>query len=221
MYPYNFKDLTGQRFEKLVVLSQYGRINSYIHWNCQCDCGKTIVVCGKDLLRGHKKSCGCMKGLRSDNKKWETKTDLLKLVSQYDYERIKRCWHSMKRRCTEKYHDRKDYYDRGISFIDDWNDFYNFAIWSINNGYKSDLTLDRIDTNGNYCPENCRWVNMKVQQNNKRNNVYITYLGKTQTMKQWSEELNIPYGRIKGRHKRSNDPNILFQESTVKEGAIK
>lgn len=87
----------------------------------------------------------------------------------------------------------------------------NFYNWAINNGYQDGLTIERIDVDGNYEPSNCKWVSWKAQQNNKRNNVLLTYGGKTQNMKQWSEELDIPYTRINARHQRGyTDKECLF-----------
>ena len=118
----------------------------------------------------------------------------------------------MKWRCTTNYHDREDYYDRGIRVCAEWLDFYSFAQWSIDNGYKDNLTLDRLDNDKGYEPANCRWADVKIQQNNKRNNVYITYLGKTQTMSQWCDELNLNYGMVRERHRRGWDVPRLFEE---------
>ena len=112
--------------------------------------------------------------------------------------RIHNEWRSMKRRCYSKEQKGyKDYGGRGITVCDEWlHDFQAFYDWAMANGYDDNLTLDRIDSNGNYEPSNCRWVSQKVQQNNRRNNHYITYNGKTQTAKQWAEELNINYSTI-------------------------
>ena len=117
-------------------------------------------------------------------------------------------------RCTQNYHNKDAYYSRGISVCQEWNEkevgFMRFFEWAINNGYSDDLTLDRIDVNGNYSPENCRWVTMKVQQNNRRDNIMIEYNGKTQTMKQWCEELGLNYGMVRTRKQRGWEVPELF-----------
>lgn len=95
-----------------------------------------------------------------------------------------------------------DYGGRGITVCDEWTGsqgFEHFYEWAIKNGYENCLTLDRIDVNGNYSPENCRWITNKEQQNNKRDNVYITINNETLTMKQWSEKVGIPYNTVKQR----------------------
>lgn len=110
----------------------------------------------------------------------------------------------MKTRCYNKDNpDYKDYGGRGITICDEWlNDFMAFYYWSINNGYKDNLTIDRIDNNKGYSPDNCRWVDVKTQTNNTRRNVLLSYNGKTQSMAQWAKELNISYNTIICRHRK-------------------
>lgn len=159
---------------------------------CKCDCGKEKVVSSKALLNGSTKSCGCL--AREVSKLNNTKHGKR-------YTRIYRIWLSMKNRCSnskDKYWN--DYGGKGIRVCESWkNDFMRFYEWSINNGYSDNLTIDRIDVNGMYCPENCRWATNKEQQNNKTTNHYITYNGETKTMMQWAEELNIKYTTLRAR----------------------
>ena len=106
---------------------------------------------------------------------------------------------------------KKDYYDRGITICPEWvNGFKAFYDWSMSNGYRDGLTLDRIDNDKRYSPENCRWVDMKVQANNRRNNVYIKYMGETKTMKQWCDYLGVDYGLVRNRRRRGIEPPRLF-----------
>lgn len=119
--------------------------------------------------------------------------------------RLNSIYYDMKRRCYDSSNiDFKFYGARGITVCKEWLDsemfdkrsskgWLAFKEWALSNGYKEGLSIDRIDVNKGYSPENCRWITMKEQNNNRRNNHLITYKGKTQTMKQWSEELNIPY----------------------------
>lgn len=104
--------------------------------------------------------------------------------------KIYKRWASIKNRCVnEKYNQFINYGGRGISMCDEWiNSPENFIEWAINNGYQEHLTIDRIDNNGNYCPENCRWVTRKFQQNNRRVNILLTAFGETKTLMQWSED---------------------------------
>lgn len=112
---------------------------------------------------------------------------------------------SMKMRCSEKNkgRNRKDYYEKGIRVCEEWkSSFLNFYIWAITNGYNDNLSIDRIDSNGNYEPANCRWVSMPEQQRNKSNNRFYTYNGKTQILAEWGREYNISYDRLFKRLKK-------------------
>lgn len=102
-------------------------------------------------------------------------------------------WHGMKKRCYEKKHNNyTNYGGRGIGVCSEWKEsFIAFKSWAEANGYKDNLTLDRIDNNKNYCPENCRWLTIKEQQSNRRNNHWVTYKGITKTATQWASELGI------------------------------
>lgn len=116
------------------------------------------------------------------------------------HNRLYRIWAGIRRRCNNpNVPNYKDYGGRGIKVCNEWNSFENFEAWARSNGYADNLSIDRIDTNGDYCPENCRWATDKEQANNKRNNKFITFNGKTQTMKQWAEELGINYSALKCR----------------------
>lgn len=120
------------------------------------------------------------------------------------YYRLYRIWSGMKQRCyNQKLREYKWYGARGIKVCDEWRqDFQSFYVWALANGYTDDLSLDRIDGDKNYCPDNCRWATDKEQHNNQSNNIKITYGNKTQTLKQWSEELNINYSTLRMRLER-------------------
>lgn len=115
----------------------------------------------------------------------------------------------MKNRCSDKADllHKKSYFDRGIRVCNEWkNDFKAFYNWAINNGYSDELTIDRIDNNGNYSPDNCRWATVKEQNKNRRSNHLITFNGETHTMKEWSEILKIDYNKLKHRINNYNWP---------------
>lgn len=117
--------------------------------------------------------------------------------------RIYRIWFDMHRRCYQKQNKRYSRYGaRGIKVCDKWHDFQNFFDWSLANGYKDNLTLDRKNNNESYCPQNCRWADVFEQANNRANNHFITYKGETKTLMQWSRCLNINYSTLRQRIRR-------------------
>ena len=152
------QDLTGQRFGKLVAVRPTNeRKHTSVVWECRCDCGNVCLATQNMLSRGYKKSCGCM----------------------HEYVKCKRLhcvWTSMLDRCRNpKSREYKNYGARGISVCDEWRHYPNFEKWAFENGYDPDAprgkcTIDRIDVDGDYCPENCRFVDAKTQGRNKRNN---------------------------------------------------
>ena len=179
-------DLTGQKFGRWTVIEYEGTKGEGKHkchcWKCQCECGNVKIVREWNLKSGNSRSCGC---LVSDSNK------INKTTHGKRNTRLYRIWMSMRNRCNNKNSDAyEDYGGRGISVFPEWeNDFMSFYGWSIKNGYSKELTIDRVDVNGNYEPNNCRWVDMRTQCNNRRNNHVITYKGKTKTVSEWEREL--------------------------------
>jgi hypothetical protein len=175
-------DLIGKKFGKWTVISRAENSKSgQPMWVCKCDCGTVSKVFGNLLKGGHSKCCGC------ENKR-NLKHGLYKA-------RLYRIWHKMIERCEWATGENKDnYQNRGITVCEEWRkNFVSFAEWALKNGYTDELSIDRIDVNGNYEPSNCRWATSKEQANNTRRNVHISYDGKTLTLSQWAKELNINY----------------------------
>lgn len=194
-------DLTGQKFGRLTVIERAGsNSNGRALWRCHCECGNEIIRTGNTLLQGNTKSCGCLVADASSENGKKRATHGL------SNSRLFHVWMDMRVRCRDKNEKSyKNYGGRGIKVCEEWNnDFLSFYEWSISSGYdesapRGSYTLERINTNGDYSPENCKWVTMQEQQNNKRCNRFITYNGKTQTMAQWARELNINYTLLKSR----------------------
>lgn len=178
-------DITGRRFGRLVVESfAYVDAGRHSMWYCKCDCGKITVVQASSLRSGHTNSCGCLHA---------EKAKRMCLSHGGRKTRLYSVWRGMIGRTEHESHYGYDYYgERGITMCDEWrHDFQSFHDWAVTHGYREDLTIDRIDVNGNYCPENCRWVTMKEQQRNRRNNARITYNGETLPLSEWCERLGI------------------------------
>lgn len=177
------KDLAGFRFGRLTVISRAENDKSgNARWLCRCECGRKKVVAGYSLTRGLTKSCGCyQKEIARENAQKNIKNKCM-FTHGLSYDNLYIRWAAMKARCyNPKHTSYKNYGGRGIRICDEWrNDFSSFYEWAIHNGYRKDLTIDRIDNNGNYEPSNCRWVSRIVQQNNRRNTRKERFFGVTE-----------------------------------------
>lgn len=190
-----FRDLTGLRFGRLTVIKQYSNNHGQIKWLCRCDCGGTTTVLGGHLITGHTKSCGCL----------ERETKATQQGLRVKYPKLYRVWSHMKSRCENpKDKSYKGYGARGIAVCKEWQTLRNFIEWALNNGYKENLTLDRINNDGNYEPCNCRFTDVKTQSNNRRSNRYETYNGETHTVAEWADILKVPYHKITYRLNKCN-----------------
>lgn len=181
------KDISNYKFGRLVAIdiAFMGEKDGRAYWNCLCDCGKKVIVSGKHLRLGNIKSCGC---LNRDNtilrNKASAKQNGLSRTKEYN------TWHSMMNRCFDnKIKTYKHYGGRGITVCDRWKTFKNF--YEDMGISPPKYTLERIDNNGNYEPSNCKWADRTTQSNNRRTSRKITLNGKTLTVSQWSEILNI------------------------------
>ena len=203
-------DLTGKKFGKLEVIGVHDTGSRKTYYVCQCDCGDIKVVRADALISGATKSCGCIK----------KEQDKINLSANHKHKmsgtRIYETWQDMKRRCYNKQNARYDRYGgRGITVCDEWlNNFQSFYDWAISNGYSDDLTIDRIDNDGNYEPSNCRWSTAKEQCNNRGSNINITIGNATKSLMRWCEIFNVDYKKVYARYKRNGYEGIdrLFND---------
>lgn len=193
------KDISGQRFGRLVAIKptdvRKGK-GTDVFWLCNCDCGnKTLARC-TDLVSGHTKSCGCLLQEVYDNP--ATTTHGMSKTRLYN------TWCCMKARCENKNNTSYDIYGgKGVSVCDEWRtDFLNFYNWAYENGYNDDLSIDRIDGDGNYEPNNCRWATAKEQANNICTNRMITVDGVEHTSSEWSDITGFKANTIRERLER-------------------
>ncbi len=187
------RDLTNQRFGRLLVLKFAGNgKNGVPMWECLCDCGNKKNVSTGHLTHGDTQSCGCFH---------KEKLSLASATHGESKSRLYKIWAGIKSRCYDKQsRSYRKYGQRGITVCQEWCDSYeSFKAWAMANGYTDELTLDRKDNDGNYCPENCRWATQKEQQNNRRNNRLLTYNGETLTASQWNERLGFTRGTVSQR----------------------
>lgn len=160
------KNLSGMTFGRLKVVDRAGSENKRALWLCRCECGKEITVTSNALLTGNTKSCGCIKKEQIGN---------LSRRHGGSNDRLYEIWKGMKARCNNpKNRSYKNYGGRGISVCEEWNDYVAFRNWAYSSGYKMDAkygvcTIERIDVNMNYCPENCTWISLSEQMKNKTN----------------------------------------------------
>lgn len=197
--PYRIVDLSGQTFNRLTAIKVVGRKRGEAVWQCRCQCGNIVNVAGYALRSGDTKSCGCWKLEEISERQTTHGKSKTRLYNTYK---------AMKARCynpnTNHY---KQYGGRGIIVCEEWrNDFQAFYDWAMTNGYnpeagRGECTIDRIDSDGNYEPSNCRWVSIAKQERNKRNNHLIEFNGEIHTITEWSEKTGIGVATLISRLK--------------------
>lgn len=182
-------DLTGKTFGHWTVIRRAPNKGKRVFWLCRCVCGTEKIVQGTSLKNGVSKSCGCKKSENHFETHGLSNTDLY------------RKWLSIKNRCyNQKDKKYKNYGGRGIKVCDEWlNDFEAFYTWSLSHGYEKGLEIDRIDNNGNYEPDNCRYTTRRENMLNRNNTIKIKFRGEEKPLLKWCEELNLPYGTIYSR----------------------
>lgn len=186
------KCLIGQTFDCLTGIGE-SEIKGFYKFKCKC--GNIVDKRKYDVVSGKTKSCGCIKSERI--KKSKTKHGL-------SGSNIYMIWSSIKARCFNRNNSHyNNYGGRGITICNEWkNDFLSFYNWAMKNGYKKKLSIERIDVNKNYCPENCTWIPIREQSLNRTTTVKVLYNGKLCNLFDLCKELNIPYKRAIDRYKK-------------------
>ena len=186
------KDYSAQRFGRLVAIELVERSPSRDHkWRFACDCGGALVTSIRSVRSGHTSSCGCV------HKEGLVKRNSTHGLSR-SFPREYRSWKDMRARCTRKSSkDYAGYGGRGIRVCARWDDFAAFLedMGECPHG----CTIDRIDVNGGYSPENCRWAPAKIQANNKRSNARLTIDGETRTLQQWCDHYGVEHSKVRWR----------------------
>lgn len=188
-------DLTGQKFGRLTVIGMAAtkQKSGETNWTCRCDCGSPRTVASYKLRSGRTQSCGCL--MREQVGQRNTSHGMFGT-------RIYRIWTGMMTRCTnERSENYANYGGRGIRVCERWKKFENFYADMIGT-YRDDLSIDRIDSNGDYCPENCRWETATRQIRNRRITTILEFNGRTQSLADWADELAIPLGTLRERLRR-------------------
>lgn len=200
-------DISNQKFGRLLVIERTKNVSSKTAWKCLCDCGNIAYVTTSNLTCNRIKSCGCIKREMLKNRN---------ITHNQRHTQLYEVWKAMKQRCyNPKSQAYNNYGARGIKVCQEWlNNFQSFYDWSYGNGYnlnnqndeKNKLTIDRIDVNGNYEPNNCRWVNRKEQANNMRHTKHITINGETKCLAEWCRVLNVNRWTYHNRIKNGMSP---------------
>lgn len=193
-----FIDITGNKYNMLTVLELRRNANGVNMWLCKCDCGNETFVRASNLKSGAVKSCGCLRKPKPKHGMSNSK--------------LYRVWNGMKNRCYCKtVKSYKDYGARGIDVCDEWrNSPEAFISWALKNGYSDGMTIERIDNEKGYSPDNCKWISKGEQTKNRRNCRLYTYNGKTQVLSEWCKELNVDY---KMTHNRINKLHWTFEKA--------
>jgi len=188
-------DETGNTYGRLKVV-EIAKKDQFAYWLCKCSCENWSIVKGRDLRLKKTKSCGCLSKEQSNKICGWNKTH----GESKNNPRLYRIWKAMRNRCNNKNNPSFHRYGgRGIKVCKEWDEYEAFKNWAIDNDYGDGLSIDRINNNGNYTPDNCKWSTPLEQANNTRQNKNLTFRGKTKTLSEWARELNLNYDALKKR----------------------
>ena len=195
---YNSEDWLGKKFNSLTVLSIEHRLtrtgNKQWWWRTKCDCGCEKSIRAEYVYSGHSKTCGCGKRYNGATTHGETHT------------RLHMIWRRMRERCGNSNSAHERYAGRGIKVCEEWQKYENFAKWARENGYDDTLSIERIDNDGDYCPENCKWIPRSLQARNRGTTLWVEYQGRKMSLAEACEIANMPYKQVFSRIKYMNWP---------------
>ena len=209
--------MPNQKFGRLTVIGEIEPITKDHFTKVRCDCGNEKIVRYGNLRNGTTKSCGCLVKEHLNKKNFRHGATI-----RGKMHRLYRIWHGMNVRCYDKNNKAYcNYGGRGITICDEWkNDYLAFKEWAINNGYSDELTIDRIDNNKGYSPQNCRWANAYVQMNNRNFNHKVTYNGETHTLAEWEKLTGIKQTKIRQRLKKGLPLEKVFYNGDLRKKVI-
>lgn len=206
-------DLTGQKFSRLTIIRFLYSKKGKRYWECKCDCGRIEITNTDSLRSGKTKSCGCYAKERARDANIKHNQNGTRIYATYA---------NMKQRCYyKKKSNYTNYGGRGIKLCNEWlgkDGFINFYNWAMANGYNDTLTIERIDVNGNYSPENCKWIPKDEQTKNKTNNIVIEIDGEKKILAEWCKELNLRYGFVHSRIQSGWDVKDALMKPKEKTG---
>lgn len=197
-----FRDLQGRRFARLTAAKLLGRHKNATYWLCLCDCGNETAVASTSLLGGNTRSCGCYMRERIRE---SSATHGKSVTPEYNI------WQHIKKRCnnpSDKAY--KHYGERGIKVCNRWLESFENFLEDMGKRPNGNYSLDRIDNDGPYSPDNCRWATASEQANNTRACRYLEYQGKVQTIAQWSRETGIGYTTLINRINKGVLPKVAL-----------
>lgn len=196
----NVDDYIGKKYNLLKLIRFSHKNNGKKYFECKCDCGNVAVKRLDHLIRNESKSCGCIVGKQGKHLKTNT--------------RLYETYCGMKKRCYNKNNKSyKHYGARGIKVCDEWlENFPNFYDWAYQNGYNDTLTIDRIDVNKDYKPNNCKWSTRQEQSYNKTTTHYFEYKNEKKSVAEWSEITGIKYTTLLYRIKHNWDKDKVIEE---------
>jgi len=204
---FNYKEKIGKKYNDLTIIKYIGKEEKrgHIFW-CRCECGNTKNIPWRRISQNVTKTCGCNKG----------KAGKLNKTHGLSHTALYNVWFKMLNRCNNP--SNKDYHSyggRGITVCKEWEVLENFYNWALKNGHKKGLELDREDNNGNYCPENCRWVTHRQQSLNRRTNIHVTINNETKVLIEWAEQFGLCYGTVLYRYYRGDRGENLIRPKGV------